>query len=82
MQADFTDRPEELPDLIKRFEGGADVVVEEREISASWPSPVRLLVMGCAQFRAVKALADRLGIDRPQVVGAEPGSGADLDLSA
>ena len=30
MQADFTDRPEDLPELIKRFEGGADLVVAER----------------------------------------------------
>ena len=26
MQADFTDQPEHLPELVKRFEGGADVV--------------------------------------------------------
>jgi glycosyltransferase involved in cell wall biosynthesis len=31
MQGDFTDQPEHLPELIKRFEGGADVVVVERE---------------------------------------------------
>ena len=43
MQADFTDRPEDLPELIKRFEGGADVVVAERQISESWPAPARLL---------------------------------------
>jgi glycosyltransferase involved in cell wall biosynthesis len=43
MQADFTDRPEDLPELIKRFEGGADVVVAEREISPAWPGPVRML---------------------------------------
>lgn len=43
MQADFTDRPEDLPDLIKRFEGGADVVVGERQVSKSWPAPARLL---------------------------------------
>lgn len=30
MQGDFTDRPDDLPELIKRFEGGADVVVAER----------------------------------------------------
>jgi glycosyltransferase involved in cell wall biosynthesis len=29
MQADFSDPPEALPDLIKRFEGGADLVVAE-----------------------------------------------------
>jgi len=29
MQADFTDQPEHLPELIKRHEGGADLVVAE-----------------------------------------------------
>ena len=43
MQADFTDRPEDLPELIKRFEGGADIVVAEREITPSWPAPARML---------------------------------------
>jgi glycosyltransferase involved in cell wall biosynthesis len=43
MQADFTDRPEDLPELIKRFEGGADIVVAEREVTASWPGPARML---------------------------------------
>lgn len=43
MQADFTDRPEDLPELIKRFEGGADVVVAEREVGPSWPGPARML---------------------------------------
>jgi glycosyltransferase involved in cell wall biosynthesis len=43
MQADFTDRPEDLPEMIKRFEGGADVVVAERELTAGWPSPARML---------------------------------------
>lgn len=31
MQADFNDPPEALPDLIKRFEGGADLVVAEAD---------------------------------------------------
>jgi hypothetical protein len=43
MQADFTDRPEDLPELIKRFEGGADIVVSERQPNAAWPKPARLL---------------------------------------
>ena len=43
MQADFTDRPEDLPELIKRFEGGADVVVAERAVTPSWPGPARML---------------------------------------
>lgn len=43
MQADFTDQPEHLPELIKRFEGGADLVVGERTVTTSWPKPVRRL---------------------------------------
>ena len=43
MQADFTDQPEHLPELVKRFEGGADVVVVERVINGSAPDPVRKL---------------------------------------
>ena len=27
MQGDFTDQPENLPELVKRFEGGADIVI-------------------------------------------------------
>jgi glycosyltransferase involved in cell wall biosynthesis len=30
MQGDFTDQPEHLPELIKRFEGGSDIVIGER----------------------------------------------------
>jgi len=43
LQGDFTDRPEDLPDLIKRFEGGADVVVSQRRGADSVPAPVRRL---------------------------------------
>lgn len=43
MQADFTDRPDDLPELMKRFEGGVDVVVAERQITPSWPGPARML---------------------------------------
>jgi glycosyltransferase involved in cell wall biosynthesis len=43
MQADFTDQPEQLPELIKRFEGGADVVVAESAAPASAPAAVRKL---------------------------------------
>jgi glycosyltransferase involved in cell wall biosynthesis len=43
MQGDFTDQPEHLPELIKRFEGGADIVVAERESVAATPTPVRRL---------------------------------------
>ena len=42
MQGDFTDQPEDLPELVKRFEGGADIVVTEREKGEA-PAPVRRL---------------------------------------
>jgi glycosyltransferase involved in cell wall biosynthesis len=42
MQGDFTDQPEALPELIKRFEGGADIVATERERGAM-PAAVRRL---------------------------------------
>ncbi|MEO7455548.1 MAG: glycosyltransferase family 2 protein [Gemmatimonadaceae bacterium] len=44
LQADFTDQPEHLPELIKRFDGGADIVVAERPVDAlTVPQPVRTL---------------------------------------
>ena len=44
LQADFTDQPEHLPELIKRFDGGADVVVAERPADTpTVPRAVRAL---------------------------------------
>lgn len=43
MQADFTDQPEGIPELVKRFEGGADVVVAERVVPETAPERVRKL---------------------------------------
>ena len=44
LQADFTDQPEHLPELLKRFDGGADIVVAERPAdSATVPQAVRSL---------------------------------------
>jgi glycosyltransferase involved in cell wall biosynthesis len=44
LQADFTDQPEHLPELIRRFDGGADVVVAERPADTpTVPHPVRSL---------------------------------------
>ena len=60
MQADFTDRPEDLPELVKRFEGGADVVVAERQVTSAWPSPVRML-------RRVAPLVTRPFVSIPNV---------------
>ena len=44
MQADFTDQPEHIPELVKRFEGGADMVVAEQPVlPATAPVAVRRL---------------------------------------
>ncbi|HKH90932.1 MAG TPA: glycosyltransferase family 2 protein [Gemmatimonadaceae bacterium] len=43
MQGDFTDQPEHIPELVKRFEGGADIVVAERTTVPDAPVPVRRL---------------------------------------
>jgi glycosyltransferase involved in cell wall biosynthesis len=43
MQGDFTDQPEHIPELLRRFEGGADIVVAERTTIPSAPVPVRRL---------------------------------------
>jgi glycosyltransferase involved in cell wall biosynthesis len=42
MQADFTDQPEYIPELVKRFEGGADIVAARQEMAEA-PAPVRTL---------------------------------------
>jgi len=60
MQADFTDRPEDLPELVKRFEGGADIVVAEREMTPAWPNAARML-------RRVAPLVTRPFLDLPNV---------------
>ncbi|HEY6220840.1 MAG TPA: glycosyltransferase family 2 protein, partial [Gemmatimonadaceae bacterium] len=43
MQGDLTDQPDILPEMAKRFEGGADVVVAERSMADAMPTPVRRL---------------------------------------
>jgi glycosyltransferase involved in cell wall biosynthesis len=43
LQGDFTDLPEHLPELVRRFEGGADIVVTERTPNNQTPVPERRL---------------------------------------
>lgn len=44
LQGDFTDQPEGLPELVRRFDGGADIVVAERPADTpATPPPVRTL---------------------------------------
>ena len=58
MQADFTDQPEHLPELIKRFEGGADLVIGERTLPPGTPPEVkRLRWIGRFAVRAAGPLA-------------------------
>jgi glycosyltransferase involved in cell wall biosynthesis len=59
MQGDFTDQPEQLPELAKRFEGGADLVIAERSIPEGTPKAVR-------QLRRFSALTSRF---HPRVAG-------------
>jgi glycosyltransferase involved in cell wall biosynthesis len=64
MQGDFTDPPEHLPDLIRRFEGGADIVVAERDGAQDPVNVRRLRRVGDWLLRAVRgrpAVADPFG---------------------
>ncbi len=67
MQGDFTDQPEHLPELIKRFEGGADLVVAERGPNGS-PKPVkwlrRLAPFATRAFAKIPGVADPFGTFR------------------
>ena len=56
LQADFTDQPEHLPELIKRFEGGADLVVAERTVAPTTPQPMSSLPLDSPTW-AVRAVA-------------------------
>lgn len=68
MQADFTDQPEHIPELVKRFEGGADVVVVEQVPTAGSPAQVRRLRWVAPwvlkAFVRVPGVADPLGAFR------------------
>jgi glycosyltransferase involved in cell wall biosynthesis len=43
LQGDFTDAPEHVPELVRRFEGGADVVTAERGPAREMPAGSRWL---------------------------------------
>ena len=43
MQGDFTDQPEHIPELVRRFEGGADIVIGERTTAPGAPVAVQRL---------------------------------------
>jgi glycosyltransferase involved in cell wall biosynthesis len=68
MQGDFTDPPEQLPELVKRFEGGADIVVGERATDINAPTPVRRLRWASfwltKPFVSIPGVADPFGAVR------------------
>lgn len=61
MQGDFTDQPEHIPEIVKRFEGGADIVVVERDMEKA-PSVIRRLLkfapLAIKFFVKVEGVAD------------------------
>ena len=62
MQADFTDQPEYIPELVKRFEGGADIVAAQQLLAEAPP-----------QVRALRRLAAWIQrADIPKSEGADP----------
>jgi glycosyltransferase involved in cell wall biosynthesis len=63
LQGDFTDQPEHLPELVKRFEGGADIVVAEREQVPGVPVQVKRL-QRLARW-ALKPFVSVAGINDP-----------------
>ncbi len=68
MQGDFTDQPDQLPELIKRFEGGADLVVAERSAPETSPKPVkwlrRLAPFATRAFVKIPGVTDPFGTYR------------------
>lgn len=62
MQADFTDQPEHIPELVKRFEGGADIVAAKQELTEA-PVAVRRL-------RTFASWIQRTGL--PKTEAADP----------
>ncbi len=62
MQADFTDQPENIPELVKRFEGGADVVITER---SSEKEPVEVKRMRQLAPWALKFFVPVSGVSDP-----------------
>jgi glycosyltransferase involved in cell wall biosynthesis len=67
MQGDFTDQPDHIPDLVKRFESGADVVVVETPpaMRASGPAAsrqlLRLAAWALKGYVKVPGVADPFG---------------------
>ncbi len=63
MQGDLTDQPGQIPDFVKKFEGGADIVVGEHAAGSSDPVPVRRLRRAASWM--ARTFARVQGVDDP-----------------
>jgi glycosyltransferase involved in cell wall biosynthesis len=61
MQADFTDQPEHIPELVKRFEGGADIVAAKQELNDAPP-----------RVRRLRRFADWIQLTAPRTDAEDP----------
>ncbi|MCC6318968.1 MAG: glycosyltransferase family 2 protein [Gemmatimonadaceae bacterium] len=61
LQGDFTDPPERIPEFVRRFEGGADIVVgEDNAAAGAHPAPIR-------RMRQLAPLALRAFVKTPGI---------------
>jgi hypothetical protein len=58
MQADFTEGPEMIPEMLRRFQGGADLVAGRAVDVREAPRSVRLARIGAGMISRPAALAD------------------------
>lgn len=65
LQGDFTDQPEHIPELVKRFEGGADVVVAERPAAPDVVAPVPVRRLGRVAPWVVRPFVSVPGVRDP-----------------
>jgi glycosyltransferase involved in cell wall biosynthesis len=63
MQGDLTDQPDDIPELARRFEGGADIIVAERADTGKLPQPVERL-RRYTSWMSRRATIRLLGADR------------------
>ena len=63
MQADFTDGPEAIPDMLRQFQGGADLVTASPEDTSRAPRMVRAARAGAGFM--VKGLPRPQGVEDP-----------------
>ncbi|MBA3657111.1 MAG: glycosyltransferase family 2 protein [Gemmatimonadaceae bacterium] len=62
MQADFTDQPEHIPELVKRFEGGVDIVIAQ---SDAQKAPVAVRRMYSMASRVLRLFVKTGGVRDP-----------------